>query len=122
MRAVSALSLSVHADKRRVEELFANDGHEIYTVLVSVVDDLLPKFEQIYRATGNGLVRNERGYSDFNRLGAYGRPSQRETHTSHKALAHPQTCHYSHHARKGATRLRATQTRGRVWARRGRRV
>ena len=49
--------------KRRVEALHAHGGRELYVTLPAVIANLLPKFEQIYRATGNGLVRNETGYS-----------------------------------------------------------
>ena len=54
--------------KKRVEALHANDGKELYAILPGVVFDLLPKFERIYLATGDGLVRNEICYSEFNRL------------------------------------------------------
>ena len=49
--------------KRRVEALDGEGGQEeLHVKLPSVVADLLPKFEKIYRATGDGLVRNEAGY------------------------------------------------------------
>ena len=33
-----------------------------------VVHDLLPKFERVYLATGDGIVRHEAGYREFNEL------------------------------------------------------
>lgn len=88
-----------------METLLANDRHDLYVTLPSVVADLLPKFERIYRATGNGLVRNERGYSDFNRLGA----SACTLHPAAQRTPRSIPPHSAHMERARALRLRGAR-------------
>jgi hypothetical protein len=56
--------------KRRVDALETDGGREWRLTLPLVVRDLLPKFAQVYRATADGLVRNEPRCSEFNSLEA----------------------------------------------------
>ena len=51
----------------RVREL-ADGGIDRLAKLPMVVHDLLPKFEKVYLATGEGMVRKEAGYREFNEL------------------------------------------------------
>ena len=44
----------------RLEKLATDEGiDELHAMLPAVVRDLLPKFEKIYRATGDGIVREQ---------------------------------------------------------------
>ena len=60
MRLVQAEQLPLY--KRRVDALPTGDGRELYVTLPAVVKDLLPKFSDIYTATGDGaLVQSSNG-------------------------------------------------------------
>ena len=54
----------------RVQELADTDVGVLDRLakLPMVVHDLLPKFERVYLATGEGIVRHEAGYREFNEL------------------------------------------------------
>merc|ERR1711951_170995 len=44
----------------RLEKLATDEGiEELHATLPAVTRDLLPKFERIYRATGDGIVRQQ---------------------------------------------------------------
>ena len=69
----------------RVQELADTDVGVLDRLarLSMVVHDLLPKFERVYLATGEGIVRHEAGYREFNELerrakavGVHEKPSQ----------------------------------------------
>ena len=46
----------------RLEKLATDEGiEELHAALPAVTRDLLPKFERIYRATGDGIVRQQAG-------------------------------------------------------------
>uniref|UniRef100_A0A7S4BPZ1 Uncharacterized protein n=1 Tax=Chrysotila carterae TaxID=13221 RepID=A0A7S4BPZ1_CHRCT len=50
----------------RVARLSVDNWEECVMTLPAIVDDLRPKFEKVYTSTGEGLVRKERGYAEFN--------------------------------------------------------
>ncbi len=54
----------------RVQELADTDVGVLDRLarLPMIVHDLLPKFERVYLATGDGIVRREAGYREFNEL------------------------------------------------------
>jgi len=80
--------LSAHVDAawmpylvERLGELEGERGTELLcATLPRVVHSLLPKFNKIYRATGEGVVRGEEGYAEFiNReTAAFGEVNKRE--------------------------------------------